>query len=66
MTGRTETAEIFEFSSGVYGVKKKDVAFLWKRMGMDLSHESTKNFDPLLIVRDPYTQEQEPEKEELP
>jgi hypothetical protein len=45
---------------------KKDVAFLWKRMGMDLSHESTKNFDPLLIVRDPYTQEQKPEKEELP
>jgi hypothetical protein len=37
---------------------KKDVAFLWKRMRMDLSHESTKNFDPLLIVRDPYTQEQ--------
>jgi hypothetical protein len=34
------------------------VAFLWKRMGMDLSHELTKYFDPLLIVRDPYTQKQ--------
>jgi hypothetical protein len=29
---------------------------------MDLSHESTKNFDPLLIVRDPYTQEQNRKK----
>jgi hypothetical protein len=41
----------------VYGVKK-DVAFLWKRIGMNLSHESTKYFDSLLIVRDPYTQKQ--------
>jgi hypothetical protein len=29
---------------------------------MDLSQESTKNFDPLLIVRDPYTQEQNRKK----
>jgi hypothetical protein len=29
------------------------VIFLWKKIVMDLSHESTKNFDPLLIVRGP-------------
>jgi hypothetical protein len=31
-------------------------------MGMDLSHESTKSFDPLLIVWDPYTQKQNRKK----
>jgi hypothetical protein len=29
------------------------VAFVWELRGKDLSHESTKNFDPILIVRGP-------------
>jgi hypothetical protein len=51
------------FSDFLEGIWSKRIwYFLWKRIKMDLSHESTKNFDPLLIVRDPYTQQQNRKK----
>jgi hypothetical protein len=49
-----------DFLEGIWS--KRIWYFLWKRIKMDLSHESTKNFDPLLIVRDPYTQQQNRKK----
>jgi hypothetical protein len=57
----TDNINFKDFSGMVYGVKKICDIFVEKR-GMDLSHESIKNFDPLLIVRDPYTKQQRNEK----
>jgi hypothetical protein len=41
------------------------VIFLWKKIVMDLSHDSTKNFDPLLIVRGPILKKNQKEETTL-
>jgi hypothetical protein len=47
MTGHTKTTTCYSFVwNGVWS--KKDVGFCVEKIGMDLSHESTKHFDPLL------------------